>query len=150
MRTPLLSSHLYSNVTLSLSFHRNFHMTWTSVKRSPLINDHFFSLAQRWHLNTGLYKYIYMFYRYVIACVFYQDFINTWLLLTRTNGSWWHNWSYCFYGRFHGAVYCHGMYVSQMTMDMFVRFVIHSHITVLLSSSFTCETGYVYPSGAHD
>jgi hypothetical protein len=47
-------------------------------------------------IQVWMYKYIYMFYRYVIACVFYQDFINAWLLLTRTNGSWWHNWSYCF------------------------------------------------------
>ena len=37
IRSPLLSSHLYLKVTIFLSFHRKFHMNWTSYDVTCLI-----------------------------------------------------------------------------------------------------------------
>jgi len=34
MQSPLLSSHMYSNITFFLSCHRKFHLNWTYFKRS--------------------------------------------------------------------------------------------------------------------
>ena len=61
MRSPLLSSHLYENVTFFLSCHRKDHMNWTSFKRSPVLKDHF-ALSQSWPLNTGLTVFVRLFH----------------------------------------------------------------------------------------
>jgi len=53
MQSPLLSSHLYLNVTLFLSFHRSFHISETLL-RGHLSCKVIFSLSQRWSLNTRL------------------------------------------------------------------------------------------------
>ena len=42
MGSSLLSSHLYYKVTFFLSCHRNFHMNWTSFKRSTVLWGHLF------------------------------------------------------------------------------------------------------------
>jgi hypothetical protein len=56
MWSPLLSSHLYLKVNFFLSCHRKFHVNWTSFKRSPVLQGHFF-FVPKWPLSTGLSVY---------------------------------------------------------------------------------------------
>ena len=44
--SPVLSSHLYFKIILSLSRQRKNYMNWTSFKRSPVLKGHFLFVPQ--------------------------------------------------------------------------------------------------------
>jgi hypothetical protein len=60
----------YKRSPFFLSCHRQFHMNWTSFKRSPVLKEHFFSLSQWWaktsnfkeiSLLIGCYNFLWQF-----------------------------------------------------------------------------------------
>jgi len=53
MWSPLLSSHLYKNVTFFWSCYRKFDMKLTSFKRSSVLKDHFFFVPKVTSSKTG-------------------------------------------------------------------------------------------------
>ena len=80
--------------------------------------------------------------RYSRVCGSYQDFFDIWLLLTRTLLNQWLLLAKLkaslrkLYGRHHDLVDRYGIYVSQMTTDMF-------HLSKTLPCPFLVITGFV-------
>ena len=58
MWSPLLTSHLYYNVAVFLSFHRKFHMNLTSFKKSSVLKATFFCPKGDLLIQVWLYRYI--------------------------------------------------------------------------------------------
>jgi hypothetical protein len=55
--TSVMQSHVLKSHLFFLSCHRNFHMNWTSFKRSSILEDHSFFITEM----TSKYRFDYIF-----------------------------------------------------------------------------------------